>query len=500
MPRAPANRVLMPDFAPTMGGASIVVDFAAITPSLNTFANAPSAAIQQVSDGVICSAIGGTNGAHFGVKYENPTGTWDLSDLFLAIDVDWMTSENVGGAGTGSRYVYPEIQLCNEAGTTYTNWGRFANMGSGFSKLSGPMTLLTNPANITTGAGTFNRRAVKRIEVRFYTQTGSPVALHRVKVQKVWQRARSRPVVMIGFDDQYSSIYSTAWPLMQARGFVGTMYVQPQAVGIAGRMTWAQLQELADAGWTLGSHPMNHDNYTLPLNLTWAAGTVTATVASAGLNHGFSTGQAVTIRHAYEPEYNGTYQITVTGGNTFTYSQASTPVNTTANGYPRVDWWSEGQIRQNYLSVVDAMNRNLRGPNVRTDVFAYTNGAFSDFVVGVLSQFGIKVGRTTETGSYMAAGGMVYSTGNWRANRLRLPAFTMQNGTTAAQILASLTNASTPFGGIPFGCAHEIYGHQIDNGDISLAEFTAFLDGLKLLRDRGLCDVITKAQFADALI
>jgi peptidoglycan/xylan/chitin deacetylase (PgdA/CDA1 family) len=487
-------------FGQTQGGASLVVNFASVVPALNTFASAPSAAIAQVSDGVICSAIGGTNGAHFGVKYENPTGTWDLSDLFLAIDLDWMSSEAVGGAGTGSRFVYPEIQLVNDAGTAYTNWARFANLGSGFSKLPGPMTLMTNPANIITGAGTFNPRAVKRIEIRFNTQTGSPTALHRVKVQRVWQRARSRPVVAIGFDDQYSSIYTTAWPLMQARGMVGTMYVQPQAVGASGRMTWAQLQELANAGWTIGSHPMNHDNYTLPLNLTWSAGVVTATVASVGLNHGFNTGQVVQIRHAYEPEYNGTFPITVTGLNTFTYAQALAPVNTTANGYPRVDWWTEAQIRANFLDVVAAMNRNLTGPNIRPDVFAYTNGAFSDFVVNVLSGLGIKIGRTTETGSYMSAGGMIYSTGNWRNNRLRLPAFTMQNGTTSAAILQTLTNGPAPFGGIPFGCACEIYGHQIDNGDITLAEFTAFLDGVRTLRNLGLCDVVNKARFADALL
>lgn len=50
-------------------------------------------------------------------------------------------------------------------------------------------------------------------------------------------------------------------------------------------------------------------------SLTSSSTTATATKTA----HGFSTGQYVTIAGAAQPEYNGTFQITVTGANTFTY-------------------------------------------------------------------------------------------------------------------------------------------------------------------------------------
>ena len=50
----------------------------------------------------------------------------------------------------------------------------------------------------------------------------------------------------------------------------------------------------------------------------------TATVTTAE-NHGLATGVSVTITGATESEYNGTYVITVTGVNTFTYTVSGSP-------------------------------------------------------------------------------------------------------------------------------------------------------------------------------
>lgn len=63
-------------------------------------------------------------------------------------------------------------------------------------------------------------------------------------------------------------------------------------------------------------------------SLTSVGTTATATKN----NHGFTTGQYVTISGAVQTEYNGTYAITVTGANTFTYTfagSATTPATGT---------------------------------------------------------------------------------------------------------------------------------------------------------------------------
>lgn len=61
--------------------------------------------------------------------------------------------------------------------------------------------------------------------------------------------------------------------------------------------------------------------------LTSASTTATATKTA----HGFISGQSVTIAGAVQPEYNGTFVITVTGANTFTYPFAGS-VTTPATG------------------------------------------------------------------------------------------------------------------------------------------------------------------------
>lgn len=63
-------------------------------------------------------------------------------------------------------------------------------------------------------------------------------------------------------------------------------------------------------------------------SLTRSGATVTATTAN---NHGLASGASVTISGAVETGYNGTYTITVTGLDTFTYTITTTP-STPATG------------------------------------------------------------------------------------------------------------------------------------------------------------------------
>jgi|LSQX01.1.fsa_nt_gb peptidoglycan/xylan/chitin deacetylase (PgdA/CDA1 family) len=60
------------------------------------------------------------------------------------------------------------------------------------------------------------------------------------------------------FDDAKIGVYTEAFPMMRQYGLVGTVAVITSKVGTPGYMTWEQLQELADAGWEIASHSVDH--------------------------------------------------------------------------------------------------------------------------------------------------------------------------------------------------------------------------------------------------
>ncbi|MCX7754810.1 MAG: polysaccharide deacetylase family protein [Anaerolineales bacterium] len=70
-----------------------------------------------------------------------------------------------------------------------------------------------------------------------------------------------RPVI-ISFDDGDETVYTTAYPVMRELGFIGVNYLVANYVNTPGYMTTAQLQELASAGWEVGSHSVSHADLT----------------------------------------------------------------------------------------------------------------------------------------------------------------------------------------------------------------------------------------------
>jgi peptidoglycan/xylan/chitin deacetylase (PgdA/CDA1 family) len=64
-----------------------------------------------------------------------------------------------------------------------------------------------------------------------------------------------RGVVSLTFDDGYDEHFEVAAPLMAERGFRGTAYVIPGAVGSTGHLSLAQLHELHERyGWDVAAH------------------------------------------------------------------------------------------------------------------------------------------------------------------------------------------------------------------------------------------------------
>jgi len=61
----------------------------------------------------------------------------------------------------------------------------------------------------------------------------------------VWSTATTNPeaTVVVSFDDNEITDYTTVWPLFKARGLAGTSYINPSAMGGTGR--WAMAKEMA---------------------------------------------------------------------------------------------------------------------------------------------------------------------------------------------------------------------------------------------------------------
>lgn len=65
--------------------------------------------------------------------------------------------------------------------------------------------------------------------------------------------------VAITFDDSYASVYTSAFPRLQARGWPFTFFVNTEAVG-TGKVfvTWDQLREMAKQGVSIANHTGSH--------------------------------------------------------------------------------------------------------------------------------------------------------------------------------------------------------------------------------------------------
>jgi len=65
--------------------------------------------------------------------------------------------------------------------------------------------------------------------------------------------------VIITFDDQHESIYSTALPIMQEYGFRATNVINTGVIGNEDKLTWTQVEELEfEYGWETAGHTLHH--------------------------------------------------------------------------------------------------------------------------------------------------------------------------------------------------------------------------------------------------
>lgn len=93
-------------------------------------------------------------------------------------------------------------------------------------------------------------------------------------------------------------------------------------------------------------------------SITRASQTATVTCAA---NHGLATGDYVRIAGAVETEYNGVYQVTVTGATTFTYTVVGTPSTPATGTITQVESFIKHRGK---ISVIDADPGQYRSQRV----------------------------------------------------------------------------------------------------------------------------------------
>ena len=72
-------------------------------------------------------------------------------------------------------------------------------------------------------------------------------------------RVLPRRGVLLTFDDGFSSLYETAFPLLQKYRMHAVSFVVPAFVGKPGFCTWGQLRRMQDSGWVdVQSHSLCH--------------------------------------------------------------------------------------------------------------------------------------------------------------------------------------------------------------------------------------------------
>lgn len=69
--------------------------------------------------------------------------------------------------------------------------------------------------------------------------------------------------VLITFDDGYKDNYTNAYPIMKKYGYTGTIFVVTSYLGVYDNyLTWAQVKELQDNGFSIQSHTYSHKSMT----------------------------------------------------------------------------------------------------------------------------------------------------------------------------------------------------------------------------------------------
>ncbi|MEP7135742.1 MAG: polysaccharide deacetylase family protein [Chloroflexota bacterium] len=136
--------------------------------------------------------------------------------------------------------------------------------------------VVQGPGDITVPILLYHRIDVSPIDSRYYVTPEKFEAqmklLHDWEyttitttqlVQAITQGTALPPrPMLITFDDGHLDNYTAAFPIMQKYGFTGVLYLVTNYIGADQYMDTAQVLEMYNTGWEVGSHSQNHYDLT----------------------------------------------------------------------------------------------------------------------------------------------------------------------------------------------------------------------------------------------
>lgn len=461
------------------------------------FPNAGTRAYTLDSRGIGISFQTGTTSQYAAARYipdgKNAGQTIDLSGSnYIAVECEFPE-------GGGQVYDAIELWIATETGNIFTHY-LSKTVASGADKQPKRCIFVTLFSEMTpTGGGLTSYSTVGKIDVRFSVHASAQNIPAQVFIRKIWKGCNS-PIVCIGFDDAYLSQYNTVEPMLTAAGLQATLFPDVNSVGASGRMTLNQLTTLYNKGWDICGHQISHQT-DIPVNkagsLT-ASGTTATWVNVSNIPHRLVSGQSVTVSGSLNPEYNGTFPITVTNPYTFTYTMTGTPALTTAVGWITCDRWpTTDKAIAPFLQARAWLDSN--GFTRARQALAFTNGVYSGAINDLLIAQGFLIGRTTNVGASPMARCMdprLTSAKSW----MQMPAAAMDQQLSST-VMGWVNNDFIPRRAVGF-----IYGHDTQNGvgtgtalTMDTAELQKTVTAIAALVQKGQLTSMTLSQLAQYL-
>lgn len=314
------------------------------------------------------------------------------------------------------------VLVSTETGQVFTNYVTLSFGKSGGDVFGGGLYFI--PVCISdagNGAGTgatggvaFGAGKISSIRIRVintYKNQGATVKIRSLRVN-----CRGESKMAIVFDDNYRAAWTEAARIMMASGYAATFAINPNLVGSAGRMTWADVIDAANAGHDMCSHTPSHVAFNSFNTTAIAASQAVAGAGNLTLNGSVGAAAFDQPRHVVFKTTGGDQGVkaTVTGWlkgvqvieDLYLWTSFTVP---TTNMFDKVDQIAIDQAMAGNVSVGQScseseMSAAITGPTqtmlsngVPPDavklMFVYPQGEFNATSTRLLKQLGYRCAR-----------------------------------------------------------------------------------------------------------
>ena len=197
------------------------------------------------------------------IKMTTPATTGNVA-ITKAVNWDMATPDEQGNFrfwvyvhGTAAPRDF-QILMSNDA--SFQNYFiTYYNASYKFTNLPGWNQVNLRASDWRVGAGSPSwTEPITRVRFRIY---GTSVASY--SLDGLASGVTAMPAVVFTFDDADASLWTQAYAYMNDKNVRGTGYVVTDWVDGTNKVTWAQLQEMESAGWTIGNHTKAHTDLSL---------------------------------------------------------------------------------------------------------------------------------------------------------------------------------------------------------------------------------------------